>query len=73
MRIELTFPKLMRVSDYHEFRNLEYYLQQMSKQIKVKEIAHVGGEYVGIVYIGNLKDPPNAHMIRNVQERARKE
>lgn len=56
-------PFIVEVRDYHEFHGVEYYLQLINPNIKVKEVGsdvmeaaeqkyELGGSYYGVVYEG---------------------
>ena len=51
--VSATLPKVITVTDYHEFRDLEETLKIiLDKKVKVKELGFADGEYVGVVYAG---------------------
>lgn len=50
--VNLKLPRLITVSDYHEFQDLEDKLRILKKDLRVAEVGFDNGEYVGVVYTG---------------------
>lgn len=63
MDVSLKIPRLITVTDYHEFFNIEDILREFNPRLRCKEIGHDGFDYVGVVYIGRK---PNKTMIREL-------
>ena len=51
-QVELKLPRLIEVSDYHEFRNIEDMLKQLNKTLRCAEVGFTGSHYVGVIYKG---------------------
>ena len=43
-------PKLIEVTDYHEFNDIETYIQLIDRNLKCEEIGFSAPQYVGIIY-----------------------
>lgn len=56
-------PAIVKVSDYHKFDSISDAFKQIGLKLKVKEIAFIEGEYIGIVYAGKLTDIKNKQLV----------
>ena len=65
--MKLKLPAVVKVFDYHEFDNMPVLFKQMGLKVKVKEVAFIQGEYVGIVYTGRLADAKNRSLINELK------
>ena len=71
MRLEIHLPKRVAFDDYHEFDVLQGHLCHISSRLRVKEIACVNGDYVGIIYeMGTLGQPECQIMIEQIKKEA---
>jgi len=68
---KVKLPQRVSVSDYHEFDSLQDYLSNTG--IKVKEVGFIAPEYIGIIYVGRLKDPANAKLISQIKKAERED
>lgn len=66
-KMMVNIPARIGVGDYHEFDTYRAVLIQLIPGVKVKEIGYAG-EYVGIVYEGNLKDKLNASLVEELHK-----
>jgi hypothetical protein len=64
-KMMVNIPARIGVADYHEFDTYQAVLRQLIPSVKVKEIGFAG-EYVGMVYEGNIKDKLNASLLREL-------
>lgn len=60
-------PVLTFAEDYHQFHVIQSNLRLIAPKIKVKELGFYGGEYVGIIYKGNLRSPENKAVVKQVK------
>jgi hypothetical protein len=65
--MKLKLPAVVKVFDYHEFDNMPTLFKQMGLKVKVKEVAFIQGEYVGIVYTGRLADAKNRSLVNTLK------
>jgi hypothetical protein len=65
--MKVSLPAEICVSDYHEFQAFERNLQQLIPGVKVKELAF-NGKYLGMAYVGNLREKKNAEMRKKVEK-----
>jgi hypothetical protein len=55
----------VEVRDYHEFDELQDHYRLLNKNIKVKELG-CDGNYIGIVYVFNLRDKENKALVDEI-------
>jgi len=67
MNINIKLPQEIEVEDYHAFSYLQEYFQSLNPKIKVKEVG-TNCCYIGMVYVGNLKDPENKELFQKLKE-----
>lgn len=71
MTLKYNLPCEIRVDDYHEFGNIQYYFDIVFSGIKVKEIGFSEDlcAYIGIVYEDNLKKPENRSLLNKLKRK----
>jgi hypothetical protein len=53
VKFEIELPKIIEVSDYHDFEEEQYILsKRYGINVKIKEIGFNAPDYVGLVYTG---------------------
>ncbi len=64
-------PQIIETGDYHDFEYIQEDYRKLVPGIKVKEIGHdpETGQYVGIVYLGNLKNLRTKKMFQGEKKR----
>ena len=62
--VTTTFPRLVFVDDYHEFRNVQDVLQQvLGEQVIVEEVGYTNRVYVGIA---SVNEPASDEELRDL-------
>jgi hypothetical protein len=69
MDVKIDLPQEIEVFDYHEFNYVQDALRKVISGIKVKEVGF-NGKYLGMIYIGSLKNDENKKMVAKIQERS---
>ncbi len=67
--MNINCPVELIVSDYHEFDEIQEQMRKIIPGIKVKEIGFDAPNYIGIAYIGNLREPKNQALRKKIQTR----
>ena len=65
--IDVELPMLIEVDDYHEIDSLQNVFKRLNKDIKVMGLGF-DGQYLGIAYVGNLKDGRNAPLVEKIKQ-----
>ena len=70
MKVSIDLPQVIDVDDYHEFGFLEDILADLgiNPKVKMKEVGF-DGRYIGIAYVGNLKDRKNKVLLETLRKR----
>ena len=64
MKLEVNLPTTLTISDDHELYDLQDHLEAIISKIKVRELGYYLDGYMIFVYLGNLKSPENASMLK---------
>lgn len=68
----VSLPKLISVSDYHEFDQIQYTLRKyISKDISVREVTEIRGLYYGAIFVGKYEQSENT--IKSLLKNAKNE
>lgn len=72
---QLNLPCEITVDDYHEFGTIHHYMDHVIPNIKVKEIGFSEdlGQYIGMIYKGNLKEQKNKDLFKYIKNKIQQE
>ena len=68
---KVNLPQRIAVDDYHEFDSIQDLLCDTG--IKVKEVGFIAPEYIGILYVGRLRDPDNRNLVAEIKRQEQEE